>query len=565
VAPPVSTRAPRKPKAPLELKPFTLQHFLWWSADLVLDSGERFVCEPFQAAVVRDILAGVPEVWDIVPEGNGKSTLIAIIALYYAEFQPYAAIPVAAASREQAEIIYRQCEGFVLRTPRLHEAVTSAIQIAKGKQKTEVPRFVCLEGYRRINHVGGGRIQVFAADDRTGDGIIPTLAIIDEPHRQRDLSLYRTWTGKLLKRKGQIVAISTAGEPGTDFELTREKIRQAATKVTRKGSFTRYAAPGIVLHEWALPEKANPEDFRAVKRANPFSGITIATLRDKFARPTMTRSHWLRFVCNRPTRSEAAAISEPEWRTAGTPAAEIPEHEPVSVGLTMAWKSVSAAVPLWWRDREHRVLGPASVLVPPRDGNGLDPRDFQVMLEAIHERNPIATVVMPVDRAKDLAVWIRDRFGADVIDRGQTPVPAIADYDAFMEALRSGWLHHGGDPVLTTHVLNAVARDLPGGATRFDAPTESRGATEHREIAALVAAAAANGWAAEPPPVPVAHGFLAFAQTLADELPAGAPSPVALALEAAPDVALLCGIRARMGTTLGPCRHQPGHGGGHLP
>ena len=55
------------------------------------------------------------------------------------------------------------------------------------------------------------------------------LAFIDELHRHRDLSLQRTWVGKIGKVKGaQVVVISTAGEPGGEFELARERIRQTA-------------------------------------------------------------------------------------------------------------------------------------------------------------------------------------------------------------------------------------------------------------------------------------------------------------------------------------------------
>src|SRR3990172_3851088 len=128
--------------------------------------------------------------------------------------------------------MYRQADGFV--------------------ERSDLSGFRCYDGYRRIVHkVSGSRIQVLAADDRTGDGIIPTLCLIDELHRHRDMRLYRTWRGKLGKRKGQIVAISTAGEPGSEFEQARERIRQeASASLTRKGCFVRVATPGIVLHEW---------------------------------------------------------------------------------------------------------------------------------------------------------------------------------------------------------------------------------------------------------------------------------------------------------------------------
>jgi phage terminase large subunit-like protein len=487
-------------------RPFTLPHFRAWSARMVLDSGDLFRLEPFQAAFVTDVLASdtvrvgarsvrsprYSEVWDILPEGNGKSTLVALLALYCAEFEPFAAIPVAAASREQAEIIYRQAEGFVLRSPRMHESVMSPLQLAKGKRKTDVPRFVCLEGYRRINHYQGGRIQVFAADDRTGDGIIPTRAIIDEPHRQRNLGLYRTWAGKLNKRRGQIIAISTAGEPGSDFEMTRERIRAQATKVTRRGAFARYESNGFVLHEWALEEGMEPDDYRAVKRANPFSGITVPGLREKHEKPTMTPLHWSRFVCNRPTRTLAAAITEGEWesRKATTP---IPPDVPLWVGLDVAWQwDTTAAVPLWARDEHFHQLGPATILVPPRDGSMLDPHAIENGLLAIHSRNPITTVVMDMSKAEQLAAWIEETIGAKVVQQSQSLGVQVREYAAFMAGIRSEELWHSGDPGLTTHVLNAVARGLPLGDLVFARPKEGReNSTEQdrRVIDALKAAA----------------------------------------------------------------------------
>ena len=495
--PPLSIVPSRRAMRTEEPLPFTLPHFRAWAAGLILDTGGPWHLEPFQEAFIQDVFSGCPECWLVVPEENGKTTLVAGLALYHCEHRPRASVPVAASSREQAEILYRQAEGFVIRSDRLHEMVHSPIQEAKGKRKTEVPRFLCLEGYRRINHYGGGRIQVFAADDRTGDGVIPTLGILDEMHRHRDLALYRTWVGKLTKRGGQVVGISTAGEPGSDFELTREKIRQAAEKVTRKGAFTRAASPRIVLHEWAVPEGSNVKNFRAVKAANPFSGITVPSLRDKFSSATMTLAHWRRFVCNVPTRAENAAIQEREW-TKALASRQIPRGKPVSLGLDVAWKwDTTAAVPLWVRDPKYRQLGPASILVPPRDGTSLDPAKVETAIIAIHARNPIDTVVMDTNRAEQLAAWIESEIGAVVIDRPQSNVFAVQDYERFVEGLRQGQLKHSGDAGLTSHVLNAVARILPRGDARFDRPAQTRVSSEQdrRVIDALTAAAMVNSFA----------------------------------------------------------------------
>jgi phage terminase large subunit-like protein len=490
-------------------RPFTLPHFRAWAGRLTLDTGSPWVLEPFQSAWVRDHFSGVPQCWLVVPEGNAKTTLLAGLALYHCEHRPHASVPIAASSREQAEILYRQSEGFVLRSPYLHERVHSDVQEAKGKRKVEVPRFTCLEGYRRINHAAGGRIQVFAADDRTGDGVIPTLAIVDELHRHRDLRLYRTWAGKLDKRKGQLVALSTAGEPGGDFEQTRERIRQSA-RLTRRGCFVRVATPTLVLHEWAVPEGADVEDVRVVKRANPLRAITVAALREKLGAPTMTLAHWRRFVCNLPTRSDDAAITEAEWEAARTDE-RIPEGEPVWVGMDVAWKwDTTAIVPFLMSGRERRLLGPAIVLTPPRDGASLDSRLVEKALTDLHARNPIHTVVMDRTRAEQLAQWISDTFGSEVIERPQTTVLAVNDYERFMEALRAGWLRHSGDDAMTRHALNAVARIDRFGAARFERSSPTRSAApeqERRVIDALTAASMVNAQAAvqpEPAPVPMA-------------------------------------------------------------
>ncbi|HEY4895210.1 MAG TPA: terminase large subunit [Solirubrobacteraceae bacterium] len=493
LAPVARTRPvePRRRPLPEPAAPFTLAHFRAWASDLILDTGESWHPEPFQDAFIEDVFTGCPECWLVVPEGNGKTTLVAGLALYHCEHRPHASVPVAASSREQAEIMYRQAEGFVLRSERLYQPVHSQIQQAKGKKKTDVPRFVTLEGYRRINHYQGGRIQVFAADDRTGDGVIPTLGILDELHRHRDLALYRTWAGKLAKRGGQIVAISTAGEPGSEFEQTRERIRQRATHVYRTGSHVRAVSTRMVLHEWAVPPKTDPDDFKAVKAANPFSGLTVPMLRSKYRSPTMTMQHWLRFVCNRPTRAENAAIQEAEWRRAATKD-RIPKGEPIWLGLDVAWKwDTTAAVPFWMRDPKYRLFGPATVLVPPRDGTSLDPSLVERALVQIHERNPIHTLVMDTSRAEQLAQWAESEFGCVVVDRPQTNTFAVQDYERFMDALRNGWLLHSGDAELTAHAQNAIARVLPHGDARFDRPSQTRQSAEQerRVIDALTAAA----------------------------------------------------------------------------
>jgi hypothetical protein len=231
------------------------------------------------------------------------------------------------------------------------------------------------------------------------------------------------------------------------------------------------------------------------------TGVTIEDLQSKFDSPTMTMNHWRRFVCNLPTRSNDAAIQEAEWHAAKVDE-QIPEGEPVSVGLDVAWKwDTTAAVPLWIRDSEYRLFGAATVLVPPRDGTSLDPRLVEQALIEIHARNPIHTLVMDTSKAEQLGMWAEAEFECIVVDRPQTNPRAAEDFERFMDALRRGWLHHTGDPGLTSHALNAVARILPFGDARFDRPSQTRMSAEQerRVIDALTAASMVHTFATTRP------------------------------------------------------------------
>jgi phage terminase large subunit-like protein len=487
----------------IRLQPFTLEHFETWSRRLILDNGEPWELEPFQRSFVEDVfgMGGETECWLIVPEGNGKTTLIAGLALYGLRFTPDALIPVAASSRDQARIMYRQAKGFLRRSDIDDKDCW----------------FEAFDGYRRIDLRGPGRtkrgevlgsIEVHAADAGTGDGIIPApFAFLDELHRHRSLDLYETWRGKLDKRHAQIVTISTAGEAGGEFERARELVRQETPALVRDPGFTLCRSDRVLLHEFALEEGGDADDMAAVKRCNPLPSISEVSLGAKRSSPTMTAAHWGRFVCNVPMRSGTAAIQELEWHNAAT-AERIPQDVDVWVGLDVGWRhDTTAFAPLWWRDDEYRLLGPAAIVEPPGDGSSTHPDEVKRTFRELQARYAISTVVMDMNRAEDIAAWLSDE-GLHVVDRAQTNKPQAEDYERFMGALRHGWLLHSGDEGLRRHALNAVARLLPDGGAKFGRTSESRtGNQAARVIDALVAAAMVHSVRSEPEPTYRTMGF----------------------------------------------------------
>ena len=474
---------PRKsapPALPSELvrvagEPFTLEHFRSWCEELLLAGDVPFELEPWQALFVADVFAGYKECWLIVPEGNGKSTLIAVLILYCCEFAPDASIPVAAASRDQAEIIFKQATGFVRRSRQLWH------------------RFRCKPGLREIVFQEVALAKIYASDAGTGDGIIPTpIEVLDELHRHKTLDLYRTWAGKLDKEDAQLIVISTAGAPGGEFEHVREQMRQAATKSEVGDCFGRYVGPTSVLHEYAIPEGGDVEDLDLVKKANPSVRITVETLAAKRARPSWSLGHWRRLTCNLPTRENSAAITEREWFDAATlePA---PDGSEWWMGLDVAWRwDTTAFVPFCPVAEDLRLFGPAVIVEPPRDGSSTHPNEIKrAYLDEASAGRHVTTIVMDMNRAEDLAAWFSDDLGLVVIDRAQTPKPQAEDYERFMEGLRQGWIRHSGDVGLRRHALNAVTKLLPGGGAKFGRSSETRigGDQDARVIDALVAAA----------------------------------------------------------------------------
>ena len=465
-----------------DLTPFTLEHFRWWveENELTLEDGDDWRVEGFQERILDDIFAGFREVWAIIPEGNAKSTFFGGVALYHADHTRSPWVPIGAASRDQAEILFGQAGGFVYRSPKLQE------------------RFRVYEGYRKItNKVTGGRgIKVYAADAGTGDGVIPTLALIDEPHRHKDMSLYRLWKGKLGKRGGQIAAMSTAGEPESEFEDMREAIRGQADDRVYDGAYLRAVGKNLAYHEWMVRDMAQADDLELVKQANPLAMITLDYLREK--RESLTLDYgtdWLRLTCNIPTRSSDAAVPEADWDACETEE-RIPEGVPIMVGADFAFlEDTTAITPVWMRDPKFRLFADPIILEPPGSGVMLDPNEIKAAFLNLHERNPIEVAVIDPNKAQDIAQWLSQEIGCLVVARSQANTFAAEDYEHFMEAIREKWLRHTGDAVFRKHVMSATRARLPGDKHRFDRPrTQRKAGRSHRRIVidALSAAAMVN-------------------------------------------------------------------------
>lgn len=515
-------------------RPFTVPHFREYCSRLVFDDGETRPPEDWQLDFAREVFRGLEmaggsgdgsayEAWLLVPEGNGKTTFVAQLALYGADWAARPWIPVGAASRDQAKTLYTQAKGFVDDTPGMAR------------------RFRCLDGYRAIRPLRDGSyrpgrgIEVCPWDPDTNDGVIPfPYYVCDELHRHPDMGLWRLWKGKARKRHGVGVGISTAGAPGEEFEEARDRVREQCGRVRRAHGGTLYRGTRMSMWEYRLADPETARDPAAVAAVNPLSIVTASVIAEELESPTLDFGEFKRLKANIPARSSWSAITDEEWANARLSLrpeelAELVEGARCDCGLDLGWKMDTTALVAELTFPDLKLLDEAQLAVPPRDGTSLHPDRVKELLYSRMERNPIDTLVMDTSDGEDVAAWAADELGVTVVDRPQSNELAVVDYKHFMRDLRATepqWklVEVPGPtprspsrkvrqrllplrvvrpcPVLTRHSMNALARRLPRGDIRFDRPTSSRGSVrkqDTRVIDALVAAGMVNTHTNRPP------------------------------------------------------------------
>lgn len=512
-----AARRPRKKK----LKQNTLEHFAEFCRRyIVLDNGKPFELEAFQRLILTGFFAGVTEILVLLPKKNGKTTLLAALALYHLIYTPDAACYVAASAKDQARILYEQATGFVerkdLESGRL-------LPQAAALQK----RVLLRKGYREIrSRRDNGFIRVVSGDKDTVDGVIVTLGLVDELHRHKDNGqLYGVLADGVGPRNGQIITISTAGER---LKSALGRIRAAALKLPglkRIGAYTHVRSPNgeFEMHEWALDPRDDREDLELVKQANPLSNNTIEKLRARRDSPTMTPSRWARFGCGVWVQGDDAAVSGLDWNARACAGERIDATEAIYLGLDIGWRwDTTAIVPGRPHDREEfeqeddkgvaqkfwrwrRVqYGIPTILTPPRDGTSLS-HEKLIKAVLLYREQGYEILGVVFDRnaeGEKVAQELENVHGIPVIEHSQDPAPMADACMGFTIAVGTvdeagePFVTHPDDDEFTTHILASKARTTTGEKWRFVAPEQNRGqrkrgVQDHDDIEVIDAAIAA--------------------------------------------------------------------------
>jgi phage terminase large subunit-like protein len=124
--------------------------------------------EPFQKRIVRAVSGAERECVVLLPRGQGKTALLALVALSHLITVQRARVFCAAASREQARILFEYARDFARELAEPH-LVERHLELRWCEDPAEPQHF---DRYMRV----------LAADATKLHGLTYTLAILDELH-----------------------------------------------------------------------------------------------------------------------------------------------------------------------------------------------------------------------------------------------------------------------------------------------------------------------------------------------------------------------------------------------
>lgn len=421
---------------------------LFCSQLLITENGGPLILEEWQRSVLLDHFAGAIEEIVILPKGNGKTTLFAAICLFELLTTPDARCYMAAASRDQASLMYQHALGFVERSPQLQELIATR------------------PGYRELRlRSGTGFVRTVSADSNTNDGTGATLVCLDEYHRHKTPALYGVFRDGLGKRGGRMVTISTAG---ANLQTPLGQIRERAHLLEDKQQddfHSRFASPdgSFIVHEWSVPEGEDVDSVEVVKRANPSSFVTVEELRRRHESPSMHEREWRRYAANQWVGTiEDAWLEAGKWETLCEPGVEIPEGSEVYLGVDIALKHDTSAVAVVWQREDGKYVVEGTVFEPPGEGMDMDLAKVEEHIVSLADRFAVQSLTYDRWGFARSAQYLSDR-GLFCLDMPMTNERTVPASSRLLEAVNRKELVHSGDPILQAHVNHGAIRETERG------------------------------------------------------------------------------------------------------
>ena len=419
--------------------------------ELTDEAYNPLVIAPFQRTVLADHFGGISELVVVIPKKNGKSALLAALAIFHLLTVPFAEVAIVAASRDQAGRLLRLAQGMVKRSPALRARI-----VIKQREL--------------INEALDGRIQILPADPDTVDGWLGSLFLVDEYHRHKSAEIYGLGRDGIGPRRGQMATISTAGDnEGSPLGELRASALSSSGVVV-EGAHKTVRLPNMAYHEWSLGRDDDVNDLDLVLEANPAPWVDLSELKRRQT-PSLRPWQWARFTCGQWVAGEDAAISDVEWRNIAEPGLEIPRGvEDVYIGMDFGWKHDATAMVPVWKDPDTDVVRvhPPVIMTPPGDGTSLLVDDMMEHIHRLANRWPNVRFVLDPEAGGEV---VSQRIEAEIATakintHSQKAGPMSLAAERLSSAIANKKLRHPDDGDLNAHVLAAAAKSV-GESWRF--------------------------------------------------------------------------------------------------
>ena len=225
-------------------QPFRLAEWEW----------ERII-KPVYGTVDENGLRQYRFVYVEVPKKNGKSELMAPLALYHlcADYEGSPEVYSAAAEREQASLVYYPAS-FMAKN---NDDLMSVLKIRDSNKRIAYP-------------AKNGFYQVLSAEAFSKHGLSPSAIFFDELHAQPNDELWNVLTaGTDFAREQQLIMVATTAgiyDKNSIWWRIRSKAIQISKGIVKQDDFL----PVLYI---ADPEEDDPEDRELWKRVNPSLGV----------------------------------------------------------------------------------------------------------------------------------------------------------------------------------------------------------------------------------------------------------------------------------------------------
>lgn len=388
--------------------------------------------EPFMKRIARAHFGREREVVVIIPRGNFKTTLAALLGLHHLLTVPNAAVTIGAASTAQANICYKRMQGFAR-----HPVLRDHLEVLKLELRFEV-----------AGETGKRVISVVPAAGEKAHGLSSSLYIGDEIWAWSDEGLLDAMlTGLIKNPAARFLGISTAA-PNLDTPLGRMRARALAGKVTRKPASPVFEAinGGLRWLEWSLADGTPLDDFRAVKAVNPAAYITQAALREQHRRVQPVA--FAQFHCCRWGSGSAESWLPPGAWQAAVGAPEFEPGEDVWVGVDLGGSRSSSAV-VWVNASGH-----VGCAVYEGDGG---PREAVARVRELARELTVREVVFDPWRFAAYAASLSDE-GVLCVEFPQTAQRMCPASETLHRAVTDRELVLPADPVLAQQSAKTIAK-----------------------------------------------------------------------------------------------------------